>query len=369
MKLGCDTKIDGAVDTHAIAAMRSLLRPATHILLFLVYSLAGAAAVLLWHPYCSCQFHEMNDSMHKVSSSSTSSSNATSDPHIARHHGRRLVAADFNAEFGRRLTFQTFVEEDVVLGRSALNSYVSRALTAAGLKRALAEGTTSKHKPVKVDTLVRQFSLADFPFHPAYAAHGHHQLGQAPWSGGRDQFMHLVRYGLRPNHYVLEVGCGGLAAGQHVIRYLLSGRYYCIEADEYLLRAAIEYEVPAAGLIHKHPRFRFDTRVDIDALLTTSTNARPGEHPSVFDFIIVQQPMLERSFDKVVSRVVRYLRPRQGRLTLPTPPASQLLQRLGLQQMRSEMEQQVSSAAEAGADPSREACPFSLTCSYHLYHT
>ena len=92
-------------------------------------------------------------------------------------------------------------------------------------------------------------------------------LTAQPRSRGRDEFMVVVRSGLRPHHYYLEVGCGGLAAGRHVVRFLLRGRYFCIEESEYLLRAAVEYEVPAAGLIHKRPRFLLNGDVNVGALL------------------------------------------------------------------------------------------------------
>ena len=103
----------------------------------------------------------------------------------------------------------------------------------------------------------------------------------------------MVRHGLRPPHYLLEVGCGALTTGQHVARYLLTGRYYCIESDEFLLRAAVEYEVPAAGLIYKRPRFmsEFGLQSWPSALTLQAVLARrPSPHRST-----ASAPRLARS--------------------------------------------------------------------------
>ena len=158
--------------------------------------------------------------------------------------GRRLVANDFNADFSRRLTFHTWVEEDVALDRRALDRYLRRALAASGLSKS-GRSTAQNHRPKSAEALQREFSAAGFAFDTAFAAQAHHMLSGVPWGSGRDAFMRLVRHGLRPNHYVLSLGCGPLATGHHVVRYLLTGRYHCIEPDEYLLRAMhLHHAVP-----------------------------------------------------------------------------------------------------------------------------
>ena len=206
--------------------------------------------------------------------------------------GRRLVANDFTADFSRRLSFHNWIEEDVVLDRQGLEHYLRRAMPAAGLARRPGRASRALrdtvHRPLSVEALQRQLGSADFCFDPAYAAQAHHMLPGLPWSQGRDEFMRLVRLGLRPNHYFLGLGCGPLAAGQHAVRYLLTGRYYCLEQDEYLLRAAIEYEVPNAGLIHKRARFQLNDLENVAAIMQKTVSWLP-DPPSYFDFVMVHR--------------------------------------------------------------------------------
>ena len=277
---------------------------------------------------------------------------------------RRLVANDFNADFSRRLSFHNWVEEDVILDRSRLERYLRRALSAAGLARKPGRASRALrntiHRPQTVEALQRALSAADFSFDAAYAAHAHQLLSGAPWSQGRDEFMRLVRHGLRPNHYFLGLGCGPLATGHHLVRYLLTGRYHCLEQDEYLLRAAIEYEIPAAGLIHKKPRFLLNDLAEVAALLKKPPQATwLPEPPSYFDFVMVERPLLPEHLERTITNVARYLRPRSGRLVLMDPLPSRLQLQLGLQP----------SAAAERIDESMGPCPFSIKCTMHAYHT
>ena len=273
---------------------------------------------------------------------------------------RRLVANDFNADFSRRLSFHNWLEEDVILDRSRLDRYLRRALAAAGLSRRAGRAGRSMrntvHQPQSVEALQRTLAAASFSFDPAYAAQAHHMLPGAPWSRGRDEFMQLVRLGLRPNHYFLDLGCGPLATGQHLVRYLLTGRYYCIEHDEYLLRAAVEYEIPAAGLIHKRPRFLLNDLAEVAELMKKPVPSLP-DPPSVFDFVLVQTPLSADHLERTITNVARYLRPRSGRLVVTSPLPTRLQLQLGLQR----------TAAKHMGD--RVECPFSLQCTVHCYHT
>ncbi|KAH0457638.1 hypothetical protein IEQ34_012953 [Dendrobium chrysotoxum] len=82
----------------------------------------------------------------------------------------------------------------------------------------------------------------------------HHSNYGEPWAGGRDVFEFLASaISLQPSDLVLEVGCGTLRVGLHFIRYLDSGHYNCLERDELSLLAALRYELPSQGLLHKRP--------------------------------------------------------------------------------------------------------------------
>ncbi|KAH0933858.1 hypothetical protein HID58_010975 [Brassica napus] len=82
----------------------------------------------------------------------------------------------------------------------------------------------------------------------------HHSNYGEPWAGGRDVFEFLAESSnLKPNSRVLEIGCGTLRVGLHFIRYLNPSHFHCLEKDELSLMAALRYELPSQGLLHKRP--------------------------------------------------------------------------------------------------------------------
>lgn len=70
---------------------------------------------------------------------------------------------------------------------------------------------------------------------------------------GRLQFEFLVSQGLKPWHNFLDVGCGSLRGGIHFIDYLEEQRYFGVDKNASLLRAAREFELTEA-LNKKQPR-------------------------------------------------------------------------------------------------------------------
>jgi SAM-dependent methyltransferase len=76
---------------------------------------------------------------------------------------------------------------------------------------------------------------------------------------GRDQFDYLIDQGLKPEHRLLDVGCGALRAGVWLIQYLEEGNYFGVESHLESLKAAAEYEIPLHGLGDKRPRLLHDT--------------------------------------------------------------------------------------------------------------
>jgi SAM-dependent methyltransferase len=68
---------------------------------------------------------------------------------------------------------------------------------------------------------------------------------------GRLQLDFLVAQGLQPHHRLLDIGCGSLRAGVHFVRYLDDGRYYGIDAQQWLLDAGAGVELPRAGLARR----------------------------------------------------------------------------------------------------------------------
>ncbi|GGS58620.1 methyltransferase [Planobispora rosea] len=55
---------------------------------------------------------------------------------------------------------------------------------------------------------------------------------------GQMQFDYLRRHGLRPDHRMLEIGCGNLRAGRLFIDYLDGGNYYGLDISPDILIAA-----------------------------------------------------------------------------------------------------------------------------------
>ena len=69
---------------------------------------------------------------------------------------------------------------------------------------------------------------------------------------GKLQFDFLRERGLRPEHYLLDVGCGSLRGGIHFIRHLEPGHYFGIDSSTELLSAG-RAELKRNGLAHKRP--------------------------------------------------------------------------------------------------------------------
>ena len=78
-------------------------------------------------------------------------------------------------------------------------------------------------------------------------------------SMGRSQFEMLKFWGMRENHYLLDIGCGSLSGGRFAIRYLAPAHYCGIEPQQWLIDEGIRREVGAALMASKRPQFTNDT--------------------------------------------------------------------------------------------------------------
>jgi hypothetical protein len=85
---------------------------------------------------------------------------------------------------------------------------------------------------------------------------GHRKYVGGLWDEiGALQFEFLVNHGLKPQHYLLDIACGCLRAGVHLISYLEAGHYLGIEKEESLLEAGIVDELGTQLYIEKQPQF------------------------------------------------------------------------------------------------------------------
>jgi ubiquinone/menaquinone biosynthesis C-methylase UbiE len=66
------------------------------------------------------------------------------------------------------------------------------------------------------------------------------------------QFSYLLKHGLRPEHRILDIGCGNLRAGWRLIQHLDSGNYYGVDISPDILLAALK-ELRDQRLQHKYP--------------------------------------------------------------------------------------------------------------------
>lgn len=83
---------------------------------------------------------------------------------------------------------------------------------------------------------------------------------------GRLQFDFLVEKGLKPSHYLLDIGCGSLRGGVHFIRYLEAGHYIGLDKSAPLLKAGQEIELKREGLVDKDPVFILSDHFDLTVL-------------------------------------------------------------------------------------------------------
>ena len=103
---------------------------------------------------------------------------------------------------------------------------------------------------------------------------------------GAMQFNLLTHLGLREFHYLLDIGCGSLRAGRLFIPYLLSGHYYGIEPQAWLVEEGLNNELGREILQLKRPVFshdldfnclRFDQKFDFVVAQSIFSHASPAQ--------------------------------------------------------------------------------------------
>lgn len=93
----------------------------------------------------------------------------------------------------------------------------------------------------------------------------------------------LQELGMSQNSHVLDIGCGNLNTGVHLIRFLQAGRYVGVDPNGWLVNAAIEQfpDLPA-----KAPRFLWNSEFD-----ASSVGVK-------FDFIVSHSVMSHMAHDQ-----------------------------------------------------------------------
>lgn len=79
---------------------------------------------------------------------------------------------------------------------------------------------------------------------------------------GQLQFDYLVSHGLKPEHRMLDVGCGTLRGGRHFVRYLQPGGYTGIDISPMAIEAGQKL-VSDEGLEDKRPTLVVSRNMDL----------------------------------------------------------------------------------------------------------
>ena len=84
-------------------------------------------------------------------------------------------------------------------------------------------------------------------------------------STGLEVFGLLKELGLKPKHRFLDMGCGGLRVGKHIILYLDQSNYHGVEPEVSILENAICGELTGSLLQEKRPTFSHSSKFEVDA--------------------------------------------------------------------------------------------------------
>lgn len=158
----------------------------------------------------------------------------------------------------------------------------------------------------------------------------HHRQYGRPWGMGRYLFDFVVDSGLRPEHRLLDFGCGALRLGIWVIPYLEAGNYFGVDSHLGSLEAAVTYEIPLHRLEEKRPRLLWNDdfafthfETTFDCVVDISSSSR------------VKEPKRLR---RIFASFAEVLTPGGRLLTVPRPDLSEKeLAKLGLNLVRGEV--------------------------------
>lgn len=106
---------------------------------------------------------------------------------------------------------------------------------------------------------------------------------------GKQIFDRLLTLGLQPYHSVLDVGCGDLRAGIHLIQYLEVQHYYGTDSQKWLIEAGCQ-ELPYGISKTKSPQF----------CVTDSFNIA-GIFPCSSDYILMSSVWTHASHQQIAS--------------------------------------------------------------------
>jgi ABC-2 type transport system ATP-binding protein len=83
--------------------------------------------------------------------------------------------------------------------------------------------------------------------------------------GGEWAFELLRREGLQPSDQVLDVGCGGLSTGRHLLRFLDRDHYWGFDTNHALILAGVTMELPRLGVPADRGLYLFNQEFDLSS--------------------------------------------------------------------------------------------------------
>lgn len=108
---------------------------------------------------------------------------------------------------------------------------------------------------------------------------------------GRLQFDFLANHGLKPDHKLLDIGCGSMRGGVHFVSYLKNGNYYGVDRDKALLDAG-RNELETQGLLWKAP------------ILEEISDFGFGRLGAKFDFLLAQSVFTHLDLNNIMRCLV-----------------------------------------------------------------
>lgn len=143
-------------------------------------------------------------------------------------------------------------------GRLLFDGPVERGF--AEYDRLLSSGSAGRPAPPSAEKAAASTAVLD-------VTPWHRDLPGGHWAeAGWWQFEFLKREGLRPHHYLADVGCGSLSAGIHLLSYMEQDRYWGIEANQSLFEAGVKEELSRAGVAADRGHFVVNDRFDLSGV-------------------------------------------------------------------------------------------------------
>jgi SAM-dependent methyltransferase len=149
--------------------------------------------------------------------------------------------------------------------------------------------------------LAQTTSAAATPAASAADAGWHRLVPGGHWAeGGQWAFDLLREKGLQRNHFVLDVGCGSLSTGRHLLAFVGEQHYWGVEPERARIEAGVRFELPQAGVSPERGTLVVSDTFDLSSI------------PRRFDFAISENLFSRLSLNRIarcIASVVRHLAP------------------------------------------------------------